>query len=180
MKAIRCVTYPVNVVDPHPDLVEEVLAAWRAELPEVLNDTTELVKRIIVLAAELNEASRRELPDLGLTPAEFDVLVALRRSGPPYRMKPNELARSLLLSSGGTSNVTNHLAAAGLVERHADPDDGRSTWVALTTDGIRLAEKAVLASSAAHTALFGNVPPEVIAAATAALREVSGSRRPRR
>jgi DNA-binding MarR family transcriptional regulator len=168
------------VGDPYPDRVEEVLAAWRAELPEVLDHTTELVKRIIVLAADLNDAARRELPDLGLTPAEFDVLVALRRAGSPYRMKPNELAKALLLSSGGTSNVTNHLVAAGLVERHADPDDGRSTWVALTTDGIRLAEKAVLASSAAHSALFANVPPEVIDAATAALREVSVNRRPRR
>ncbi|KAA2259475.1 MarR family transcriptional regulator [Solihabitans fulvus] len=155
-----------------PDRVDELLDAWRAELPDVLYPTSELTKRVLVLAAALDEATRRELPALGITVAEFDVLVSLRRAGAPYRMKPNQLARGLLLSSGGTSNVTNHLVANGLVVREADPDDGRSTWVRLTPDGVALAERAVSASSAAHAAVFANVPGDVVEVATGALRAV--------
>src|SRR2546423_13943040 len=88
------------------DPVDVLMAAWRAELPDVLNHASELAKRIMVLSAALADATRRELPEIGLTVGEFDVLVALRRAGPPYRMKPNQLARSLMLSTGGTSKVT--------------------------------------------------------------------------
>src|SRR5690349_3661011 len=101
LKAIRWLNYPATVADP----VEQILTSWQAELPEVLGPTSELTKRILVLAGELGAATRRELPAFGLTGAEFDVLTALRRSGPPYRLKPNELSRALLLSTGGTSNV---------------------------------------------------------------------------
>ena len=80
------------------DPVDRLIASWQQELPEVLYPTSELAKRIMVLSAELNEATRRVLRDLGLTTAEFDVIVSLRRSGAPYRQKPSDLSRSLLLS----------------------------------------------------------------------------------
>jgi DNA-binding MarR family transcriptional regulator len=157
------------------DRVDEVIKAWQAELPEVLWETTEVTKRIMVLAAELESLTRRELPAFGLTGAEFDVLATLRRSGKPYRLKPNELSRSLLLSTGGTSNVVNRLESGGLVERTPDPDDGRSTLISLTAKGITLAEDALRATSAAHDELFAGVPPAVVAAATTALREMQAA-----
>src|SRR2546421_3406842 len=98
-------------------------------MPQLMGPTSELAKRLMVLAGELNAATKRELPEFGLTTAEFDVLAALRRVGRPYRLKPNELSRSLLLSTGGTSNVVNRLVSERLVEREHDPDDGRSTLI---------------------------------------------------
>jgi DNA-binding MarR family transcriptional regulator len=154
------------------DRVDQLIEAWRTELPDVLGPTSELVKRVLLLAGDLNEATRRELPEWGLTAAEFDVLVSLRRSGAPYRLKPNELSRSLLLSTGGTSNVVNRLVTRGLVERTSAPDDGRSTLILLTAAGKSLAEEAVRANSAAHEDVFAQVPAEVVEAATTALREV--------
>jgi DNA-binding MarR family transcriptional regulator len=120
----------------------------------------------------LNEATRRVLRDLGLTTAEFDVIVSLRRSGAPYRQKPSDLSRSLLLSSGGTSNVTNQLVRRGLVVREPDPDDGRGTQIRLTDEGRDLAERAVQASSAAHNELWADLPDETIKQAAASLREL--------
>jgi DNA-binding MarR family transcriptional regulator len=155
-----------------PDPADELIAAWRAELPEVLGPETELVKRVTLLARALSDAVDAELPDLGLTPAEFDVLAALRRTGRPYARRPNDLTRALLMSSGGTSNVINRLAARGLVARRPDPDDRRSTLVALTDEGVALAEEAVRASTAAHAAVLAAVPEPVLAAAAGALREV--------
>lgn len=181
MKAITTVVYAVNMSDG--DRVDELLVQWRAELPDVLGPTSELVKRLMLLAAEMTTATQAALPAFGLTPADHDVLATLRRSGEPYRMKPNELSRSVLLSSGGISNVVNRLAARGLVRREADQDDGRSTLIQLTDEGVALAEKAVRSTSAAHAALLADVPPEVVEAATIALRAVSATvdgLRPRR
>ena len=152
------------------DHVERILASWQDELPEVLYPTSELAKRIMVLAGELNEATRQVLRELGLTTAEFDVIVALRRSGTPYRQKPSGLSRSLLLSTGGTSNVTNQLVRRGLVVREPDPEDGRGTQIRLTDEGIALAEKAVKASSAAHHQLWAGLPEEAVDQAAKALR----------
>ncbi len=154
------------------DPVDALLDAWRRELPEALHPTSELSKRIMLLAAKLGEATRSELPEVGLTVAEFDVLVSLRRAGAPYRMKPNQLARSLMLSTGGTSNVINRLADRRLVTREADPQDARSTWIRLTPAGVVLAERAVRVNSAAHAAVFEGVPAELIEAAAGALRAV--------
>lgn len=148
------------------------MAAWRAELPDVLGPTTELTKRILILAGRLDAATRAELPALGLTVAAYDILLALRRAGAPYRLRSNELTQDLLLSTGGTSNVINRLAADGLVHREPDPADGRSTLIRLTPQGVDLAERAVRATSAAHEAVFAGLPPEVIEVATQSLRAI--------
>jgi DNA-binding MarR family transcriptional regulator len=146
--------------------------SWRNELPEVERPSSELTKRIMFMSSTLDSVMRRELTELGLTPAEFDMLVALRRSGAPYRMKPNRLARSLMLSTGGTTNVTHRLVGRHLLERESDPDDARSTWLRLTPEGVALAERAVLVNAAAHEALFEGVPDELVERATAVLREL--------
>jgi len=159
----------VNAV---PDRADQLMAAWRAELPEVLGPTTELTKRVLILAGRLDAATRAELPSLGLTVAAYDILLALRRAGAPYRLRSNELTQDLLLSTGGTSNVINRLAADGLVHREPDPADGRSTLIRLTPEGVALAERAVRATSAAHEAVYSGLPPEVIEAATQALRAI--------
>ncbi|WP_059013305.1 MarR family winged helix-turn-helix transcriptional regulator [Streptomyces specialis] len=155
------------------DPVDELIEAWQAELPDVLGPAAELIKRVTVLAGELSAATRSVLPEYGLTPAEFDVLVALRRCGTPYRLRPNELSSALLLSTGGTSNIVNRLTGRGLVQREDDPADGRGTLIRLTAEGRRLAEAAVRATSAAHERLFADLPPGVVRAATEALRDVS-------
>jgi DNA-binding MarR family transcriptional regulator len=175
LKAIKCVNYDATM-SQRPDPVEALISAWETELPDVLGPTSELSKRIMVLSGELGAATKRELAAFGLTMAEFDVLATLRRSGTPYRMKPNELSRSSLLSSGGTSNVINHLVAVGLVAREPDPGDGRSTLIRLTTSGIARAEEAVRAVAAAHEEVFGDVPPAVLRAATEALRELHATK----
>lgn len=160
------------------DRVDQLIAAWERELPAALYPTTELTKRLLLLASAVDESTRSVLPELGLTMAEFDVLGTLRRSGEPCRMKPTELSRSLLLSSGGTSNVVNQLANRGLVVREPDPEDGRGTQIRLTPEGVALAEKAVLAGAAAHAELWADVPPEVLEAATTALRALHQSTGP--
>jgi DNA-binding MarR family transcriptional regulator len=152
--------------------VDDLMAKWRAELPEVLVPSTEFGKRVMLLAGALGEATRVTVAGFDLTGADFDVLAALRRNGKPYRLKANELSRALLLSTGGTSNVVNRLASRGLVEREPDQTDGRSTYVRLTSRGRSLAEEVTLANTKAHEKILGGIPAGLLEQATAVLREV--------
>jgi DNA-binding MarR family transcriptional regulator len=134
--------------------------------------TLELSKRVARLHLLTEQAMRAELSEFGLTYAEFDVLAALYRVGPPYRLRPSELSRALLLTSGGTSNVLQRLTTAGHIERAADPADGRSRWVQLTGDGRRVAARAMAASVRIHDELVSGLPDDTVRQAADVLRDV--------
>ncbi|GII86392.1 MarR family transcriptional regulator [Sphaerisporangium siamense] len=157
---------------PRQDEVDALVPGWAAELPASLVAVLELSKRVSRIGGLLEQATRAEMAELGLTYAEFDVLAALHRAGPPYRLKPSDLTRSLFLTSGGTSNVLQRLARAGYVDREADAGDGRSRWVRLTEEGRRVAATALDASGRAHSDVMAAVPEETVRKAADALREV--------
>jgi DNA-binding MarR family transcriptional regulator len=140
------------------DRVDEVVDEWRVQLPDTVGPAMELGKRIHRLAGRLQEVVRAETAAVGLTPAEFDVLSALRRAGAPYALKPSELASGLLLTSGGISNVLRRLQQDGVIEREADAADARVAWVKLTPQGVAVAERVVRAVTKAQARLFAPVP----------------------
>jgi DNA-binding MarR family transcriptional regulator len=162
----------VHITNTHRDTVDDVVDAWRTELPTLAGPELELGRRAARLSALLNEVTNVQLNRLGLTKAEYEVLAALRAAGEPYRLRPTDLTTRLLLSSGGTSNLLRRLTEAGLVEREADTHDARSSWVRLSTSGIHIAEVAVHAAAGAQAGLLHSVPPTTARAAIDALREV--------
>lgn len=131
----------------------------------------ELSKRASRLAQRYEQTVKTALADLGLTYAELDILATLRRTGTPLR--PSELTKSLLLTSGGTSNVLQRLTAAGYVEREPNAEDARSRWVRLTPTGEQITDKALTASSTALESLLAGIPTPTIRTAANALREIT-------
>lgn len=130
------------------DHVDEIVAQWRRERPELDVDALALVGRMF-RAVQLADAElAKEFPRHGLQPGWFDLLAALRRAGPPFELNPTELMRATLLSSGGITKRLDRLEAAGLVERRPDPGDRRGTLVRLTRRGKAAVDRAV----AAHVA----------------------------
>lgn len=155
------------------DEVDGLVPGWAAAgLSPELIATLELSKRMARVHGLFEQAVRAEMAELGLTYTEFDVLAALHRAGEPYRLKPSELTRALFLTSGGTSNVLQRLAVAGYVEREDNPGDARSRWVQLTDSGREIAERALAASSRAHTEVMSGVPHESVRQAADALRDI--------
>ena len=132
----------------------------------------ELSKRIVRIGGLFERAMKAELAELDLTYAEFDVLAALYNAGPLRRLRPSELSKSLLLTSGGTSNVLQRLTAAGYVERADHADDARSRWVHLTEAGVRVTDQAMAASVRVHEDVLTGVPDDAVRAAADALRQV--------
>ncbi|MBW0105545.1 MarR family winged helix-turn-helix transcriptional regulator [Pseudonocardia sp. KRD291] len=80
----------------------------------------------------LNHALRRAMPPLRWGASGFTTMDALARTGP---RRITELADAEHVSQPGMTGLIGRLAAAGLVERSRDPDDGRATLVAVTDAG---------------------------------------------
>jgi DNA-binding MarR family transcriptional regulator len=81
----------------------------------------------------------------------------------------------MLLSPAATTNRVDRLAAAGLVERIADPGDGRAVVVGLTARGRRLAEEAVRTHSRNERRLLGGLGPAQERALSDLLAELARS-----
>lgn len=111
--------------------------------------------RLITLRAR--PAIERVFADHDLDTGEFDVLSTLLRSGPPYRLRPTELYRSLMISSGGLTDRLNRLAKASLIRRPQTEEDGRSLPVELTEEGRRRTESAFRADMGVEAALLGGL-----------------------
>jgi len=94
-----------------------------------------------------------------LQPGWFDLLAALRRSGPPYELTPTQLMRTTMLSSGGMTTRLDRLAGAGLVERKPDPSDRRGTLVGLTDRGKTVVDAAVETHLANEQHLLRSLSP---------------------
>jgi len=125
------------------DEVDELVAAWRAQRPDLDVEPLQVLSRISRLARHLDIARRGAFADHGLESWEFDVLSALRRQGPPFQLTPGALLRATLVTSGTMTNRIDRLAAAGLVRREPDPRDKRGVLVILTGQGQERVDAAL-------------------------------------
>ena len=128
---------------PLSDEVDDIVARWRAERPDLDVTPLEVLSRVSRLSRHLDRARRAAFAAHSLEAWEFDVLSALRRDGPPYQLSPGALVRATLVTSGTMTNRIDRLAARGLVRRHPDPQDKRGVLVQLTAAGERSVDAAM-------------------------------------
>jgi hypothetical protein len=114
------------------DGVDVILEQWRRERPELDPSPIGVIGRISRLARELEQRLEAVYRQHGLEPGWHDVLATLRRTGPPYQLRPTEFAGTLMLTSSGTTKRLDRLEQAGLITRAPDPDDRRATLITLT------------------------------------------------
>jgi DNA-binding MarR family transcriptional regulator len=133
-------------VTAHPPLrdeVDELVARWRAERPDLDVEPLQVLSRVSRLARHLDRARTAAFAAHGLQAWEFDVLSALRRQGPPYQLSPGALLRATLVTSGTMTNRIDQLTDAELVSRRPNPADKRSVLVELTARGREVADAAL-------------------------------------
>lgn len=93
-----------------------------------------------ILDAVDNKHCREEY---GVSGADMRVLFALRRAGPPYALRPTELFRSLLVTSGAITKQVDRLAAEGYVDRLPGPANSGGSLIHLTDKGFKAADDAL-------------------------------------
>jgi len=117
------------------DEVDQLVAAWRRERPDLDVAPLEVLSRVTRLARHLDRARGQAFAQHDLESWEFDVLAALRRSGAPYELSPGRLLQQTLVTSGTMTNRIDRLESSGLVRRRPDAVDRRSVLVQLTDSG---------------------------------------------
>ncbi|MCU0566792.1 MAG: MarR family transcriptional regulator [Oculatellaceae cyanobacterium Prado106] len=127
------------------DLVDDILAQWQQERPDLDVSPMGIVGRMGRLSRHLERAIQKVFSDFELHAGEFDVLATLRRSGKPYQLSPTELFNTLMVSSGTMTHRIDRLEQADLVKRIPDPGDRRGTLIQLTKKGFTVIEQAVTA-----------------------------------
>ncbi len=84
-----------------------------------------------------------EFPAGEVSLSDYDVLFTLSRA-PGRCLRIRDLGENLLLSQPSVSRLVDRLANRGLVEKNADPDDGRGVIVSLTDAGFAAFRRAAV------------------------------------
>jgi DNA-binding MarR family transcriptional regulator len=162
------------------DHVARLIAQRRRETPHIPLEGMEILAR----ARRLDRMSRIWIDAVfkkhKLEAGEFDVLASLQRSGPPYSLRPTELYRSLMITSGGLTDRINRLTRKELVRRSVGEIDARSLLVQLTPLGLQTIRAAFEDDMRAESELLGALNPEEQRALSALLAKLllSLERRP--
>lgn len=123
------------------DHVDQVRDQWAAVRPDLDTSPVAVIARLGRAAAYTDTGINARLAEFGLARETWDVLASLRRTGPPHRLSPTQLYQALMRSSGAMTHRLTSIEHAGLIKRVADPEDGRSMLVELTSKGVTLVDR---------------------------------------
>ena len=128
---------------PDSSLYDDIEAAWLEQRPD-LDMATACTLLRLERVNQLHEMRLQEISKtVGLQTGELYVLLALRRSGKPYELRPTDLFRALLVTSGAMTKRVARLQERGLILRVSANDDGRSELVRLTAKGLATADRGI-------------------------------------
>jgi DNA-binding MarR family transcriptional regulator len=154
------------------DEVDRILAAWAGEAPGLDTAPMAVFSRINRVARRFERIRQKVFSAHQLETWEFDMLAALRRSGPPYELTPGELIQDTLSTSAAMTNRVDRLSERGLVLRRRDDSDRRKVRVSLTKAGSMLVEAALADLVNEEHALLETLPAAEHERLAAALREL--------
>ena len=152
------------------DPVETILTQWRRERPDIDPAPMQLFG-LVARAQFLSTVYFNELLEQwSLSRGSFDVLAALRRSGPPFTLTPKQLSNSLMLSGAGMTSRLDRLETLRLIIRLPEPTDRRSLKIQLTPRGVRVIDDVVPAIVDAQWKIAEVLGPEKTASLTKSMR----------
>lgn len=125
--------------------------------PELYSPGMRAIARIFRLRDLIFENAQREMARFDLSPAEYSVLATLRKTPAPHALRPADITKGMLLTSGGLTKVLNALEDRGLIEREDDPNDRRGSIARLTASGVAFAEEVMHAVVGGDVAMLERV-----------------------
>ncbi|HXF58038.1 MAG TPA: MarR family transcriptional regulator [Actinomycetota bacterium] len=101
-------------------------------------DTAGVASRLRLGVTRLARRLRQEA-EAGISPSQLSALATVERDGP---MTMGDLCGVEHVQPPTMTRIVAALVEAGLLERWADPDDRRVSWVRITSRGARLLARA--------------------------------------
>jgi DNA-binding MarR family transcriptional regulator len=136
--------------------LSELVHQWEEQRPD-LDPTAFRLVAVIMQLAQVLESEFRELAQAryGIGSGDLRILMALRRAGAPYALRPTDLFQSLLIGSGTVTKQVDRLAEAGYVKKVLPKGAKLRRVIALTPKGLRAADQV---QEAIATSLAGIAP----------------------
>ena len=127
------------------DLIDEILADWATQRPDINCSGKAVVCRILRNYSGVIAALEKALKPLNISPNDFSVLVTIRRKGPKAEITVKQVMEEVLVTSGGMTNLLNKLIQLDLIKKRkgTKKEDGRSAFVKLTPKGLDLIDRAM-------------------------------------
>jgi DNA-binding MarR family transcriptional regulator len=119
-----------------------VIAGWRQTRPDLPVDPIAITARLARLHTTLGARLESVFQRFGIRGGDFAVIATLVRLA-DAQISQRRLASELALSPGTVSIRLDRLVRRGLVQRSADPEDGRGALISLTASGRGLFEACV-------------------------------------
>ncbi|MBR0564903.1 MarR family transcriptional regulator [Azoarcus sp. L1K30] len=139
--------------------------------PEINTPGMRLIARIFRLRDLIYENAQREMARFDVSPVEYSVLATLRKTPAPHELRPSDIYKGMLLTSGGLTKVLKGLESKGYILRTDDDADRRGCRIRLTPEGIELIEHAMKTVIGSDIALLERVAsPEQLDALAEALQ----------
>lgn len=115
----------------------------------------------IVLTGEmLSKEADRTLRPLGLTRAQFNVLMLLGHQATDGSLTQTQLGRMLLVHRSNVTGLVDRMEESGWIRRTGSAGDRRVNEIRLTAAGRRLLEKTEAAYNTRVDAVIGAIPDD--------------------
>lgn len=158
------------------DFVGLGMRRWHREFPEVDCSGKAVIGRVLHLHDVILRRVERVLARHGLRYASYAVLATLRVEGEPFQMSPTAILNSLILTSGGLSNLLRRMEQDGYITRTSDQRDGRGVVVALTPRGRAVIEPAMRDHAAVELQIIAKLSTRQRRSVAEALKTITGVR----
>ncbi|WP_405999938.1 MarR family winged helix-turn-helix transcriptional regulator [Streptomyces sp. NBC_00829] len=144
----------------HEPSLDEQIAVYQREFGDLDPQVEKVVSALGRLNRRMNVAYGRQVADLGISNAEWEVLKSLVLSGSPYRMGPGELAKRLGLTPAAMTHRIDRMAGEGLVTRDRDETNRVRVIVELTDEGRTKWQEAMRMATDFEEDLLQDLSPE--------------------
>jgi len=161
----------MEAIEETGDFIDLTLAVRRRGGRGIHVADTANIARVVRLAACLGRELAEICADAGLKPGQFQVLAELRGRD-PLPMSASDLARALVLTSGGMTPILDQLEERGLILRQMDGEDRRARRISITEKGRSAVIRALDQQTARHRALNAALTPEERDTLSALLRKL--------
>lgn len=134
-------------------------------------DRTEIAARLAAAVGRINRRARSDAASLGY--GIVSALATVQREGP---LRPGDLSRIEVVTKPTMTRILTELEQRGLIEREADPSDGRAFMVSITPAGVDAVERARSDRTGIVAELIADLPTadvQAIAGALDALERVA-------